>query len=177
MEMAIQTLLKDAGHTINEPLDTHPDLTPQNDISPETYLGTERMQDYYPNGTVGQNGQSTFTLTPTIPPDSFSLGGQWTLTDTKATTGKDATLNDHFMADKVFITLQPGNGSGENVKIDLDGKPIDATQAGQDVKNGIVTLDQARLYSIVDLRGKTEDHIVTFAFQTPGVQAFTLTFG
>lgn len=177
MEVAIQELLKDAGHNVNTSLDTHPDLTPQNDISPETYLGTDRMQYYYPDGTIGQNGQQTFTLSPQLPPNSFSLGGQWTITNANAITGKDATLNYHFVADKVFITLQPGSSSNEQITIYLDGKPIDATQAGQDVKNGIVTLDRARLYSIVDLRGSDEEHIVTLAFHVSGIQAFTFTFG
>ena len=175
MEMAIQALLKDAGHKVNTPLDTHPDQTPQNQISPETYLGSERMQYYYPSGTVG-NGQQNFTLAPTLAPDSFSYGGQWTITSANAITGRDATLNYNFTADKVFITLQPGS-SGEHIKIYLDGKLINAAQAGQDVQNGIVTLDQARLYSLVDLRGATENHILTLAFQSPGVQAFTFTFG
>lgn len=177
MEMAIQTLLKDGGHNVNTSLDTNPDLTPQGTISPETYLGTDRMQYYYPYGNVGQNGQQTFTLTPSIPQNSFSLGGQWNITGASATTGKDATLNYHFVAADVYITLQPGSSSNEQIKIYLDGKPIDASQAGQDVENGVVTLDGARLYSIVDLQGQTEDHTVTFAFQTPGVQVFTLTFG
>lgn len=177
METAIQALLKDAGHSVNGSLDTHPDLTPVNDISPETYLGTDRMQYYYPTGTVAQDGQQNFTLTPTIPLNSFSFGGQWTITNASATTGKNATLNYHFIAANVFITLQPGSSSGEKIQIYLDGRPIDAAQAGQDVKDGVVTLNQARLYSIVDLQGQTEDHTLTFAFQTPGVQAFTLTFG
>ena len=175
MEMAIQALLKDAGHKVNAPLDTHPDQTPQNQISPETYLGSERMQYYYPSGTVS-NGQQNFTLAPTLSADSFSYGGQWTITNASATTGRNATLNYNFTADKVFITLQPGS-SGSHVKIYLDGNPIDATHAGQDVQNGTVTLDQARLYSLVDLRGKTENHILTLAFQSPGTQAFTFTFG
>ena len=175
MEMAIQALLKDAGHTVNAPLDTHPDQTPQTQISPETYLGSERMQYYYPSGTVG-NGQQNFTLAPTLAADSFSYGGQWTITNASATTGRNATLNYNFTADKVFITLQPGS-SGSHVKIYLDGNPIDTTHAGQDVQNGTVTLDQARLYSLVDLRGKTENHILTLAFQSPGTQAFTFTFG
>jgi cytochrome c biogenesis protein CcdA/thiol-disulfide isomerase/thioredoxin len=175
MEMAIQTLLKDAGHKVNAPLDTHPDQTPQNQISPETYLGSERMQGYYPSNNVG-SGQQNFTLSSKLIPNTFSFGGQWTITGADATTGKDATLNYNFIADKVFITLQPGS-SGEKAKIYLDGKLIDAAHAGQDVHNGIVTIDQARLYSIVDLRGGTENHIVTFEFQTPGVQTFTFTFG
>ena len=175
MEIAIQTLLKNAGQKITVPLDTHPDQTPQSQISPETYLGSERMQYYYPSGTVG-NGQQNFTLAHTLTADSFSYGGQWTITNANAIAGKDATLNYNFTANKVFITLQPGS-SNEKVKIYLDGKVIDAAQAGQDVQNGIVTIDQARLYNIVDLRGQTENHIVTFVFQSPGVQAFTFTFG
>ncbi len=63
------------------------------------------------------------------------------------------------------------------MKIWLDGKVIDPSVAGQDVKDGIVTVDTDRLYNIVDLHGKTEIHTLKLEFQTPGVEAYTFTFG
>jgi hypothetical protein len=81
------------------------------------------------------------------------------------------------IAGKVFIILRPGNEQLNTVKVFLDGKIIDANVAGADVTNGILTVDSDRLYNIVDLHGKTENHILKLEFQTPGIQAYTFTFG
>ena len=42
------------------------------------------------------------------------------------------------------------------VKVYLDGKLVDEKTAGIDVKNGMVTVDQPRLYNMIDLKGPTE---------------------
>ena len=112
-----------------------------------------------------------------ISQNSFSYGGTWNITDETAIAGNNATLNYSFIAGHVYIILRPGSTSGGTVKVLLDGKVIDPSVAGSDVKNGIVTVDTDRLYNIVDLQGKTESHTLKFEFQTPGVEAYTFTFG
>lgn len=176
-EMAIQALLKEAGKKVSTKLETMPDQTPATQISPETYLGSKRMEFYYPSTTLG-NGTQTFTLSNNIPSNSFSYGGEWNITDENAIVGKNATLNYHFVADKVYIIFRPGSTPhGGTVKVLLDGKPIDVSVAGSDVHNGVLTVTTDRLYNIVDLHGKTENHTLELQFQTPGLQAFTFTFG
>lgn len=177
-EMAIQALLKEAGKKVNSKLDTMQDQTPQSQISPETYLGSKRMQYLYPNGSVG-NGQQTFTLTDNPPVNTFSYGGDWNITDETAIAGKNAVLTYHFSANKVFLILRPGKNPANTatVRVLLDGKSIDANVAGADVRNGIITIDTDRLYGIVDLKGNIGDHVLKLEFQTPGVEAYTLTFG
>lgn len=175
-ELAIQALLKETGKTITTTLDTMPDQTPQNQLSPETYLGSKRMQYYFPSATVG-NGTQTFSLSQSPSQNTFSIGGQWTINDEYAITGNNATLVYNFIASKVFIILRPGGTPMGSVKVYLDGKIIDQSVSGSDVKNGIITVDTDRLYSVIDLHGKTEKHILKLEFQTPGIQAFTFTFG
>ncbi len=176
-ERAIQALLREAGNKLPASLETMPDQTPHGQISPETYLGSGRMQYYYPNGSIG-NGQQNFTLSDNVPQNSFSYGGIWNISNEYATTGTNASINYNFIADHVYIILRPGNGQMHGVvKVFLDGKVIDPTQSGQDVKNGIVTVDTDKLYSIVDLHGKTENHTLQLKFLTPGIQAYTFTFG
>jgi hypothetical protein len=78
----------------------------------------------------------------------------------------------------VFIILRPPGGSSSGtVKVYLDGKIIDQSVAGADVQNGIISVNSDRLYSVIDLHGKTESHILRLDFQTPGIQAYTFTFG
>lgn len=176
MEMAIRALLQENGKKVSEPLDSMGDQTPQNQISPETYLGSSRMQYYYPGGTIS-NGSQTFSLSENLSQNSFSFGGQWSITDEYAITGSNSTLNYNFTANKVFIILRPASSINPTVKVYIDGKAIDPSIAGSDVKNGVITVDSDRLYNIVDLRGKTENHILKLEFQAPGIQAFTFTFG
>jgi len=176
MELAIQTLLKESGKQVAVKLSGMPDQTPTAQISPETYLGSARMQYYFPTGTLS-NGTQNFTLADNLSQNSFSYGGQWTINSEDAVAGDKATLNYNFIADKVYIILRPSNAKPGIVKVYLDGKIIDASVAGADVKNGLISVDTDRLYSVVDLRGKTESHLLRLEFKTPGIQVYTFTFG
>ena len=177
MELAIQTLLKQAGKKVTNKLDSMPDTTPQNQISPETYLGSSRMQYYYPSSTLG-NGTSTYTLSNSIPQNTYSLGGEWTINDEEAVTGKNATLTYNFTAGNVYLVLRPSTEKkSSTVKVFLDNKPVTPANAGADVKNGVLTVPTDRLYHLIDLQGKTENHTLKLEFQTPGIQAFAFTFG
>ncbi len=176
-ELAIQTLLKQAGKKVSSKLDTMPDTTPQTQTSPETYLGSSKMQYYYPSTTLG-NGTSTFSLSNSIPQNTYSLGGRWTINNDAAVAGDKASLAYNFSASNVYLVLRPStSGKPSTVKVILDNKPVDATNAGADVKNGIVTVPTDRLYHLIDLHGKTESHLLRLEFQTPGIQAFAFTFG
>jgi cytochrome c biogenesis protein CcdA/thiol-disulfide isomerase/thioredoxin len=175
-EMAIQELLKEAGQKVSAPLLSLPDQTPAAAISPETYLGSARMQYYFPSGSLA-NGTQTFSLSDNISRDSFSYGGQWTISDEYATAGSKASLNYNFTASKVFIILRPGSTQPGAVKVYLDGKAIDRAVSGADVKDGQITVDTDRLYNVVDLKNKTENHILRLEFLSSGIEAFTFTFG
>ncbi len=175
MEMAIRALLQEAGQKVTNKLDTKPDQTPHASLSPETYLGSARMQYYFPSGSIGNGTQRFAAHTPDV--NSFSYGGTWTIANEYATAGQNATLAYHFVADKVYIILRPGTAHHPTVRVLLDGKVIDQTVSGADVKDGIITIDSDRLYSFIDLHGKTEDHTLQLEFLTPGVEAFTFTFG
>lgn len=176
-EMAIQTLLREAGRKVTEKLETMPDQTPSGGISPETYLNTARMQYYYPDGSV-TSGTQKFSLSENLPLNTFSYGGEWTVTDAFSEAEKNAALNYHFTADKVFLVIRPSvSNKNSRVKVFLDGKPVDSSNAGADVANGIITIDKDRLYNLIDLKGNSGEHILKLEFQTPGTQAFAFTFG
>lgn len=177
METAIQELLKEAGEKVNAPLTNVPDLTPTGSLSPETYLGSARMQYYFPSGNVG-NGNQNFTLTESPSPDSFSLGGEWNITSENAVTGANAVLTYNFTANKVFLVLNPGMaGKNAKIKVLIDGKPVTGSNAGADVVNGVVTVDSDRLYNLIDLKGSGGNHVLRLEFGTQGIEAFAFTFG
>lgn len=176
MELAIRTLLEENGKKITTKLNNMPDQTPTAQISPETYLGSARMQYYFPSGSLS-NGTQEFSLSGNISQNSFSYGGTWTITNEYATAGENGLLNYNFTANKVYIILSPGSSNANTVKVYLDGKVIDPSVAGADVKDGIINVNSDRLYGVVDLHAKTENHVLKLEFQTPGIQAYTFTFG
>ncbi len=51
VEEAFQTLLKAAGNSVSRGLVVN--QTPGGNISPETYLGSNRAEYYYPGGSIG----------------------------------------------------------------------------------------------------------------------------
>ena len=155
---------------------TLPDQTPQTRLTPETYFGSSRAQYYYPVGSLG-NGTRQFTLSSNPASGTFSLGGSWGIAGEFAEAGEKATLSENFLASKVFIILRPGTATGGKVNVYLDGNRIDPLRAGSDVQNSAVILDRDRLYNLVDLRGKTEQHVLRLEFETPGILAYTFTFG
>jgi len=177
MELSIQTLLKEKGAKVTSSLDKIPDLTPKTQLSPETYLGAGRMQYYFPSGNTGIISKN-FTISDSPDQDTFSLGGQWNITNDSAFTGNNSILTYNFYANKVFLVLRPGVAKKANVKVFLDGKLVNVASSGTDVdKNGEVIIDSDRLYNLIDLRGNTGNHILKLMFETTGIQAFAFTFG
>jgi len=176
-EKAIQALLKEAGQQINNSVDTKPDTSPKTAVSREVYLGSKRMQYYDPNGNLG-NGTQNFILTNSPSSNSFSFGGNWNISDETAIAGGNATLNLNFTAQKVFLVLRTGKSVGKaTIKVLLDGKVVDGSNAGEDVQNGMIIVDTDRLYTLVDLKGKVQNHILKLEFLSPGIEVYAFTFG
>lgn len=178
MELAIQTLLKENGQSITGGLSTMPDMTPTAQTSPETYVGSKRMQYLVGNGSTG-NGEQTFPLITSISTNQFAFSGTWNIMDEYSVAEKDATIIYNFYAGNVYLVMRPPASAKQNakVKVLLDGKLINPSQAGADVQDGIVTVDSDRLYELVNLHGKTEQHVLTLQYQTPGTEVFAFTFG
>lgn len=174
MEEAIQELLKDSGQKIDTTLTTMPDKTPTKNLSPETYLGSKRMEYLSKIGQVG-NGKQNFTIDKNLQPDHFSYGGEWDISDEYAVSGSSSVLDYRFNANKVFLIMNPGTEKGR-VSVYLDGKPIDSRTSGNDVKEGVITVDTDRLYDVVNLSQSESDHLLHLEF-TPGIKIYTFTFG
>jgi cytochrome c biogenesis protein CcdA/thiol-disulfide isomerase/thioredoxin len=176
-EHAIQKLLEEAGHKTSQDTVKVQSEVPSFNISPETYLGSARMQYLYPNGSVG-NGTDNFELDESIPVNSFSYGGQWSIADEYGMSGTNASLAYHFHANKVFLVMRPGKiNTSVRVKVFLDGKPIPQEFAGADVKDGILTVPSDNTYNLVDLHGNEDSHILKLEFNDQGTEVYAFTFG
>lgn len=178
-EKAIQLLLKETGRDISTEMVELEEQTPRGNQSPETYLGSKRMEYFQPDGKL-PNGAKEFTLEKNLGVSRFSLGGTWTIQDEYAASGRDAVLEYRFVGDKVFLVMAPPKGDVGKARVFLDGKPVTQEDAGKDITintESFVRIDSDRLYELVDLESGSGEHILRLEFTTPGVEVFAFTFG
>jgi hypothetical protein len=175
MENAIKALLQEAGRNVDTSLHSMPDQTPQGVFTPETYLGSKRLGSFASKESV-VGGMQAFTKQAAIPLNAFAYIGEWNVQDEYAESGKNAALEFNVYTDKAFLVITP-KGDSDRVKVLLDGAIVDASSQGKDVKNGYVQLNTPRLYNLIDLHGKTDQHILRVEFETEGVKIFAFTFG
>jgi len=175
MEFAIRVLLEEAGRPVVAEISPQKDTAPRLHISPETYLGTGRM-DRFSSNESPKLGSQTFTLLSDPPANYFGYEGEWNLSDESGTAGKNASLTFHFNAEHVYLVMHPGS-ENDNVTILLDGKPVSSAQAGEDVVDGVVRVTEPRLYELIHLKNTSTDHVLKIIFNTPGTEVFAFTFG
>ncbi len=173
-ETAIRTLLQEAGETALPRIASVTGDTSSAHPSPETYLGSKRMQLLYPSGN-SRNGLQTFTLEEDLPTNTFSFGGQWNVEDEYARSGQKATLVYHFTGKKVFLVLRSKSGRSSQVQLFLDGNSLTDQQSGKDVQGNMVQVSEDRLYELINLP-TSETHILRLEF-APDIEAFAFTFG
>jgi thiol-disulfide isomerase/thioredoxin len=158
-EKDIRLLLRAGGDSSLPSLASMPDLTPTTNITPETYLGYFRL-DRYSGSKIAADVAHAYALPRTVPADHVAYGGTWTVESERIVAGANARLRLHFRADDVYIVL----GGHGTVRASVDGKPVGAFDVSTD-----------KLYTV--LSGKhPRDGTLELAF-TPGVQAYSFTFG
>lgn len=149
-ERVIQKLLDEAGVTADMPI-----ANPGYQITartPELYIGSNRYQNGYIN-----------------------FSGKWTDAGESRSPVPGSSLTLKFNAQQVFLVMRSSEEGG-SVHVLLDGQAISADESGEDVHDGIVTVDADRLYQLVKLQ-KSGDHALTLEFPDGRIELFAFTFG
>jgi cytochrome c biogenesis protein CcdA/thiol-disulfide isomerase/thioredoxin len=153
--------------------------------SPETYFGSNRNQTFG-NGEPFISHTATFALPDqALAPDQFYLDGGWNIQpEYIENETAPAQISYIFTAAKAYMVASLDRSQGTSdpasepvrIRVLIDGQPIAPAQSGTDVRDGILTIDGSRLYSIFSdtVAGK---HRLDLIFQSLGVEAFTFTFG
>jgi thiol-disulfide isomerase/thioredoxin len=136
------------------------DRTPTETLTPETYLGTERLESFVGSPVV-PGREAAYTIPKVVPLNGVAYGGRWLVGKERIVAGSDARLRLAFHARDVYLVL---GGSGE-VGVHVDGKPERTVDVTGD-----------RLYTLVSSPGEAADHTLDLSF-TPGVEAYAFTFG
>ncbi len=130
-------------------------------VTPETYLGPERLDRARYEGSSLVTGRAhRFVAATSLPQNAITYGGTWTLRGQTATAGAGAELKLHFHAKNVYIVLG-GKGSLTSM---LPGMPS---------MRLAVTAD--KLYTLVS-GAATKDETIDLRL-SPGVRAYSFTFG
>lgn len=146
---------------------------PAKSLSPEIYFGAWR-NELLGNGQRGAEGRQAFAAARASERDVLYLDGDWNITREYAqNSGAGAKIIFRYRAKKVFMVAN--SAAGVTVRVERDGKPL-IDDAGADVKNGILRVDDDRLYEIVNDDAYGE-HTLELLIEGPGLQAFTFTFG
>jgi cytochrome c biogenesis protein CcdA/thiol-disulfide isomerase/thioredoxin len=163
-EQFIRQLLLAAhpGSTLPRATDV-PDTTPDNpNQSPETYLGSERVQYY--DGTYYSTDR--FAFPASLPEPSFALSGAWTIGQQSITAGNGAGIRLAYNASYVYLDV---GGTG-TLTVSSGG----AGGAGGTSK--VIRVSGAPDIYTVATQHPAQDGTVTIRL-SPGLTAYSFTFG
>jgi cytochrome c biogenesis protein CcdA/thiol-disulfide isomerase/thioredoxin len=134
------------------------DLTPTGVLTPESYLGYERLARYA-GSKLHPGKMAGYELPQALGQNALAYGGSWRVESQRIVAGRDARLRLHFYARNVYLVL----GGKGRVEVFVEGKPLRTVD---------VTAD--KLYTLVT--GKLRDATLELRL-TPGVSAYAFTFG
>jgi cytochrome c biogenesis protein CcdA/thiol-disulfide isomerase/thioredoxin len=135
------------------------DLTPTGPLTPESYLGFQRIARYT-GSPLHEDSTGDYSFPGRLAQNELAYSGRLRLDAERIVAVRDARLRLHFYAAKVFLVL----GGKGRVQVLVDGKP-----------ERTVFVTQDRLYTLVD-GTKARDGQLELRF-SPGVEAYAFTFG
>lgn len=169
-EKVIQELLRETGKETSEKIENSSyDIYSK---TPELYLGYLRIQYLVSPEYVSRDTKASYTAPSDIPQNYFGFEGEWTVMPEYSAPTKSAKLRLNFESKEVYLVARPKDGTGK-MKVLLDGK---SQNFGEDVKDGIVTVDKDRLYKLIKLENPGK-HILELQFEDDNVEVYAFTFG
>jgi thiol-disulfide isomerase/thioredoxin len=161
-EQAIRELLANAhpGRALPQPTDVA-DQTPAGEMSPETYIGYERLQYLVSRTNVSRNAPAVYHFPSSLPLGGLGLAGTWTDHAQEATAGPGARLELRFLAQQIYLVL----GGKGTLSVSVNGRAF-----------GTIHVDGTpRLYTL--LRARSAETGTLLLRASPGIQAYDFTFG
>jgi hypothetical protein len=184
-ERVIQQLLAEAGHKdMGESLvsvnASGAEAAPsgRGDLSPETYLGYNRAENFIsPGGLVPDQPHAYTAAAPQR--NQWCLSGDWTVSSENATLDqKGGRIVYRFHARDLHLVLGPStDGKPVRFRVTIDGAPPGADHGSDIGADGRGVIDGQRLYQLVRQSGDIADRTFEIEFFDSGAQAYAFTFG
>ena len=173
-EKVIQELLEKAGESAKFDINN-----PQYKIETKTselYLGYGRMGYFATPDQLEPEKKKTYTLPENLVLHHFALSGEWKIEEERSTPDSGSTLVLAYEAKDVFLVMRAKGSESGKVRVYLDDKLLGQDPAGEDVKEGVVTIDKDRLYKLVQAK-KAGQHILKLEFLDSNIELYAFTFG
>ncbi len=137
-------------------------------ITQETYLGIERGVNNF------NDSLDNLTFPKTLPTHGWALQGDWKIANQFVESQKsNAALRLNFISSKVYLVMASKNGEAIQAEITLNGKKL---SLGKDVIDGKVTINESRLYELVN-QNSSQVGLLEIRALNGGLQAYAFTFG
>ncbi|HEY1845381.1 MAG TPA: cytochrome c biogenesis protein DipZ [Buttiauxella sp.] len=184
-ERVIQQLLREAGaKDVNGGLSSvsasgvEQAASGMNDISPETYLGYGRAENFA-SGNVTGDKPADYSRPAAMPLNAWGLQGRWTIGMENITlNAPEGKIFYQFHARDLHLVLGPGaDGKPVRFKVLLDGKAPGAMHGADSDADGSGTVSEQRLYQLIRQSNGGGEHTFSIEFQDAGVNAWAFTFG
>jgi cytochrome c biogenesis protein CcdA/thiol-disulfide isomerase/thioredoxin len=181
-QRAIRSLLVEAGAAagLGGAADVHALKPPEVEVTPESYLGTERGERFT-NGPLTAGPHDFGALPVASPPLSeLRFAGAWDVGPWGTAAVHDSELQLTFRARRVYLVMgvpaHPGSpGHPRPVRVLLDGRPIPRSLAGTSVHAGVAAVQFQDVYNLVNLPS-VQTHTLTVQVP-PGASVYDFTFG
>ena len=155
-EQQIRTYL---GRDVKQPLTNVADETPDHPMTPESYLGYQRLDRFA--GALKPDRWALYSFPKRLDYDQLAYSGSWRVASERITAGPFARLRLNFAAQKIHLVL----GGKGTVGVLVDGKRIARTKVS----------GEPRLYTLASFP-REQAGLLELQF-TPGIQAYAFTFG
>ena len=176
-EAAIRALLSEAGdRTLGAAAQPRGAIeTVGHRATPETYLGSARAKSFSPVGPT--DGTRDVHVTGAVQAAAERLHPRRALARRPRVRPRRARRDHHGARRRrnVYLVLSSKGDRARRVRVELDGRKITPADAGDDVRDGVVTVRRQRLYRLVEL-AELGEHVITLRLDT-GVSGFAFTFG
>lgn len=170
-EKVIQELLKETGAEGVSVAISNPQYQVYS-RTPEAYLGYGRIDNFASTEQIIPNVLSSYTAPKTLPNNYVSFEGKWVVMEEYANPQAGAKLHLNFEAKEVYLVMRT-SGEPAKVKVFIDNE---IQYFGEDNNEGIVTVEQDRLYRLINLPTPGR-HLLRLEFEDNNIQLFAFTFG
>jgi cytochrome c biogenesis protein CcdA/thiol-disulfide isomerase/thioredoxin len=185
-EQWIRTLLEEANHhplpqaSTNVAANGMEAPSDSGDVqSPETYVGYSRTENFASPGGLIPDNQETYKTPAVLKLNDWALGGRWEDQQQVATSlGPDGAISYRFHARDLHLVLGPGSDNQPvRFRVTIDGHAPGADHGVDTDAQGYGVVTGNRLYQLIRQQGNIRDRTFRIDFLTPGVRAYSFTFG
>jgi cytochrome c biogenesis protein CcdA/thiol-disulfide isomerase/thioredoxin len=185
-EQWIRTLLEEANHhplpqaSTNVAANGMEAPSDSGDVqSPETYVGYSRTENFASPGGLIPDNQETYKTPAVLKLNDWALGGRWEDQQQVATSlAADGAISYRFHARDLHLVLGPGSDNQPvRFRVTIDGHAPGADHGVDTDAQGYGVVTGNRLYQLIRQQGSIRDRTFRIDFLTPGVRAYSFTFG